>query len=99
MPGPNFVFVLSLEGERPLRAVAATLGIAGPPRTATFFAFRLWHRLRDAPGRLIVSRGIVALTIGFVIASGCILSRAAGNGWRGLALTAALILATRFNPL
>ena len=41
-------------------------------------------------------------SIGLVIAGGCVLSRAAGSGWRGLALTAAtvaLTLATRCNPL
>ena len=67
-----------------------------------FFAFRLWHRFRDARWQLIVSGGIVALTIGLVIAGGYVLSSAAGNGWRGLALTAAtavLMLATRCNPL
>lgn len=60
MPGPNFIFMLSLIGWKvggPFGAIAATLGIAGPPCTVTFFGFRLWHRLRDAPWRLIVSRG------------------------------------------
>jgi hypothetical protein len=37
-------------------------------RTATFFAFRLWHRFRNARWRQLVSRGIVPLTIGLVIA-------------------------------
>ena len=87
----------------PLRTLrAATLGIAGPPCTAMFFAFRLWHRFCDARWRQIVSGGIVPLTIGLVIAGGWVLSCAAGNGWRGLALTAAtaaLMLATRCNPL
>jgi chromate transporter len=105
MPGPNFIFMLSLIGWKVgglFGAIAATLGIAGPPCTTTFFAFRLWHRFRDARWRQVVSRGIVPLTIGLVIAGGWVLSRAAGNGWGGLALTAAtaaLMLATRCNPL
>jgi chromate transporter len=105
MPGPNFIFMLSLIGWKvggPLGAIAATLGIAGPSCTLTFVAFRLWHRFRDAPWRLIVSRGIVPLAIGLIIAGGFVLAQTAGNGWRGLAITAAtaaLMLRTRVNPL
>jgi chromate transporter len=105
MPGPNFIFMLSLIGWKiggALGAVAATLGIAGPSCILTFIGFRLWHRFRDAPWRLIVSRGIVPLTIGLIIAGGWVLARTGGNGWRGLAITAAtaaLMLSRRVNPL
>jgi chromate transporter len=105
MPGPNFIFMLSLIGWKlggPLGAVAATLGIAGPSCGLTFIGFRLWHRFRDAPWRLTVSRGVVPLTIGLIIAGGWVLAQTPGNGWRGLALTAAtagLLLRTRISPL
>lgn len=105
MPGPNFIFMLSLIGWKiggVAGAVAATLGIAGPACTLTFLAFRLWHRFRDAPWRLAASRGLVPLTIGLVIASGSVLARAGGTGWRGAVLTAAtaaLMLRSRVNPL
>ena len=105
MPGPNFIFMLSLIGWKiggALGAIAATLGIAGPSCILTFIGFRLWHRFRDAPWRLIVSRGIVPLTIGLIIAGGWVLARTGGNGWRGLAITAAtaaLMLSRRVNPL
>ncbi|HEY3909851.1 MAG TPA: chromate transporter [Stellaceae bacterium] len=105
MPGPNFIFMLSLIGWKIggiLGAVGATIGIAGPACTLTFIAFRLWHRFRDAPWRLAVARGLVPLTIGLIIAGGWVLAQTAGNGWRGLALTAAtaaLMLRTRINPL
>jgi chromate transporter len=44
----------------------------------------------------------VPLTIGLVIAGGWVLASAGDRGWRGLAVTAAaaaLLLATRINPL
>ena len=62
-------------------------------------------RLLVAENGLLLAQAAVTLeeiAIGFIIASGCILSRAAGNGWRGLALTAAsaaLMLLTRCNPV
>jgi chromate transporter len=105
MPGPNFIFMLSLIGWRvggAIGAVAATLGIAGPACAVTFVAFRLWHRFRDMPWRLAVSRGLVPLTIGLVIAGGWVLARAGGTGWRGAVLTAAaaaIMLRHRINPL
>lgn len=105
MPGPNFIFMLSLIGWKiggVPGAIAAAIGIAGPSCSLTFIAFRLWHRFRDAPWRRIVSGGLVPLTIGLIIAGGWVLAQAAGNGWRGLALTAAsaaAMLALRVNPL
>ncbi|MFZ3236743.1 MAG: chromate transporter [Stellaceae bacterium] len=105
LPGPNFIFMMSLIGWKiggPLGAAAAGLGIAGPACTVTLIAFRFWHRFRDAPWRLAVGRGLVPLTIGLVIAGGWILARAGGAGWRGLVLTAAaaaLMLRCRLNPL
>ncbi len=105
MPGPNFIFMLSLIGWKlggPLGAVAAALGIAGPSCSLTLISFRLWHRFRQAPWRLTVSRGIVPLTIGLIIAGGWVLAQTPGNGWRGLAVTAAtvgLLLRIRVNPL
>jgi chromate transporter len=105
MPGPNFIFMLSLIGWKVgglLGAVGAAVGIAGPSCSLTYVAFRLWHRFRDAPWRLMVARGLVPLTIGLIVAGGWVLARAAGNGWRGLVLTAAaaaLLLRTRINPL
>jgi chromate transporter len=105
LPGPNFIFMLSLIGWKlggPLAAGAAAVAIAGPSAIVTFLAFRLWQRARDARWRQAASRGLVPVTIGLVIAGGWVLARAAGDGRRGLLITAAaaaLALATRLNPL
>jgi chromate transporter len=106
LPGPNFIFMVSLIGWKiggPLGAVAAALGIAGPACTLTFAAFRLWDRFQDAAWRLVVSRALVPLTIGLVTAGGWVLARTAGTGWRSAVLTAAaaalMSWGRRLNPL
>jgi chromate transporter len=105
LPGPNFIFMLSLVGWKlggALGALAAALGIAGPSCTMTFVAFRLWHRFRDAPWRLAVGRGLVPVTIGLVVAGGWVVARASDAGWRGAILSAAAAMLTlrgRVNPL
>jgi chromate transporter len=105
LPGPNFIFMLSLIGWKlggPLGAFASALGVAGPACALTFIAFRWWSRFREAPWRLAVSRGLAPLTIGLIIAGGWVLARAGGAGWRGAVLTAAtamLLLRARLNPL
>jgi chromate transporter len=105
LPGPNFIFMLSLIGWKiggPFGAATAALGIAGPSGVLTFCAFRVWHRFRDARWRQLASRGLVPVTIGLVVAGGWVLARTADNDWRGLAMTAvtaALAVTTRINPL
>ncbi len=105
LPGPNFIFMMSLIGWKvggPLGAAAGALGISLPACTMTFVAFRVWHRFRTARWRIIVARGLVPLTIGLVAAGGWVVARAGGAGWRGALVTAAstlLLLSTRLNPL
>jgi chromate transporter len=105
LPGPNFIFMMSLIGWKvggPLGAAAGALGISLPACMMTFFAFRVWHRFRAARWRIIAAGGLVPLTIGLVTAGGWVLARAGGTGWRGALLTAAatlLLLRARLNPL
>ena len=67
-----------------------------------FGAYRVWDRFRNAPWQRIVCLGLVPVTMGFVIASGTVMARAADAGWRAAAVTiaaTAILLATRINPL
>ncbi len=105
MPGPNFIFMLSLIGWKIAGlpgALVTAAAISGPSSTAAFVVFRLWHRFRDAPWRRVARRGLAPLTIGLVVAGGWVLAATGDIGWRGMAITAAtagLTLATRINPL
>ena len=66
-----------------------------------FAAYRVWNRFRDARWQRIVHLGLVPVVMGLVIASGVVMARAADTSWRVgvLTLAAAIMLATRLNPM
>lgn len=103
-PGPN-VMVVSLIGWRMAGvagALAATLGMCGPTCVLTYLFAGVWERFRGARWRRIVQAGLAPVTVGLVLASGFVLSHAAAHdpvSWAISAATAALVLATRLNPL
>jgi chromate transporter len=105
VPGPNMILMMGLLGLKVggiPGAVAAALATFGPPCLMYFIAYRLWDRFRDAPWQRIVRLGLAPLTIGLVIAGGYVMARAADADWRSVLVTAAaaaLLLATRINPL
>lgn len=105
IPGPNMILMMSFIGWKVGGvggAMAGALATFGPSCTLTFAAYRLWDRFRRSRWQTVVRRGLVPLTIGLVIAGGCVMARAADTGWRSIALTiaaAGLALATRINPL
>lgn len=105
LPGPNMILMMSLIGLHvggvPGAAVSA-LATFGPPCIYYYFSFTLWDRWRDMPWQRILRRALAPLTIGFVIAGGLVMARAADTGWASAAVSAgaaALILATRLSPL
>lgn len=103
-PGPN-VMVVSLIGWRVaglLGAIIATVAICAPSCLLTFVVARVWDRFRHARWRVAVQAGLAPLTVGLVLSTGYLLSRAAGQHWTALAITATtafLVLRTRLNPL
>jgi chromate transporter len=105
IPGPNMILMMSFVGWKVWGfpgALASAFATFGPPCAIYFAGYRLWDRFRDAPWQRIVRLGLVPVTMGIVIASGAVMARAAGTGWRTVALTiaaAAMTLATRFNPM
>ena len=105
VPGPNMILMMSFVGWKVWGfsgALASAVATSGPPCAIYFTGYRLWDRFRDAPWQRIVRLGLVPVTMGIVIASGCVMARAADTGWRTAGLTiaaAAITLATRFNPM
>ena len=105
IPGPNMILMMSFVGWKVWGfpgALTSALATFGPPCAMYFTGYRLWDRFRAAPWQRIVRLGLVPVTMGIVIASGVVMARAADVGWPSAALTiatAAVMLATRLNPM
>jgi chromate transporter len=103
-PGPN-VLITTLIGWKiagVAGALAATAGMTVPSCLLTFAVMHAWERFKGARWRGIIQLGLAPVTIGFVLASGYILARAADGSLAAGAITAATALAvltTRLNPL
>ena len=103
-PGPNMLVVTAVGWHVAgwVGALAATLGLIGPPALMTFLASSLLRRYRDAPWRRAVQAGLVPVTVGLVLASATLLTVSTTTGWLAAAttaVTAALLLGTRVHPL
>jgi chromate transporter len=103
-PGPN-VMIATLVGWKVAGVaggVVATLAMCGPSCLLVFGVARAWDRFAGNPWREAIGAGLAPVTVGLVVSSAWILSRAADAGWR-LALvtaaTAATAYFTRLNPL
>lgn len=103
-PGPNTIFV-TLLGWRLGglgAALAATLAFMLLPLLIAATAGRLWTRWEERRWFITVRRGLVPLTIGLMIASAWLLTRAAAEGWAGYAVVlgaAAASLRLRMHPV
>jgi chromate transporter len=103
-PGPN-VIVVTLIGWKVAGlagALVATAAICAPSCMLTFAVFRLWQKFRDKPWTRAIEHGLAPITVGLVLASGYLITRGSNDSWVAYALTAltvAVVLATRLNPL
>lgn len=103
-PGPN-VLIVSLVGWKVagvVGGVVALLAMSGPSSLLTYVVAHAWERWRDAPWRIAIQRGIAPVTVGLILSSGYVLTRAADHSWSAYILTGATLLAslaTRLHPL
>lgn len=103
-PGPN-ILIVSLVGWQAAGvagALVATLAMCGPSSLLTYYVAHIWERFRDAPARVAIQRGLAPITVGLIMASGYVLTRANDQSWIAYALTAVtlvLTLTTRLHPL
>jgi chromate transporter len=103
-PGPSILLV-TLVGYKAAGitgAVLATLAMIVPAGLLVYLVSRLWSRSADSPLRLAIEHGFAPLTVGLVLASGWVMSKAADHDWRAWILTAActvLCTTTKANPI
>jgi len=103
-PGPNMLIValIGWKAAGLAGALVATLAMCGPSCALTYVVNRAWHRFRGSRWRAAVQAGLAPVTVGIVLASGYILTRAADHSLLAYLVTAATIaglLLTRLNPL
>jgi chromate transporter len=103
-PGPSSLIVslIGLKAAGWVGALVATGAMFIPSAGVTFAASLAWERFRDAKWRVAVERGLAPITVGLLLASGLVITRAADHGWSAFMLTGAatmLLVATRVNPL
>jgi len=90
-PGPGSLIV-ALVGQKVAGlpgAAVSVLAMFTPSCLLVYGVSRLWHRMRDAPWRGRLERGVAPLAIGLTYASGLALMRSTLHGWEAVALTAA----------
>jgi chromate transporter len=103
-PGPN-ILIVTLLGWRLAGlagALVATLAMCVPAGLLAYGVGRVWDAFRDASWRKGIERGVAPITIGLVLGSGYLLSRAADAGWVAVGLTGLTALAAaqgKVNPI
>lgn len=103
-PGPNMLFVtlIGMQAAGWLGAIAATVGIVLPPALFTLATIRLSVRTQSSHLTHLVKTALAPLSVGMMIATGWSLSHVALKSTGAVtlgALTVALVLCTRLNPL
>jgi chromate transporter len=104
-PGPNIALLVALIGWRMaggVGIVVALLAMSVPSGLLAYCMTRAWHRFRAARWRRPVQAGLAPVAVGFVLASGMVLIRAADTtpvAYAVSAATAVLMLRTRLHPL
>jgi chromate transporter len=103
-PGPN-VLIVALIGWKAAGvpgALISMLAMCGPSSVLTYQVARAWDRFRTAPLRIAIERGLAPVTVGLILSSGYVLTRATDHDWPAYAVTAATLLlamAKRVHPL
>ena len=103
-PGPN-VLVVALIGWKAAGvtgALVSMLSMCGPSSIMTYQVARVWDRFRHAPLRIAIERGLAPITVGLILSSGYVLTRATDHDWPAYAVTGATLLfamSRRAHPL
>ena len=103
-PGPNVLFVtlLGWQAGGASGALVATVGALAPSCTMAFIAQRWLAARHHTSGVRAFRTGLMPIVVGLTLATGWVLAQAAEASWRSVALSAltvAVVLRTRLNPL
>lgn len=111
-PGPSILIVtlvgygagLSVGGVPGaiLGGVIATVAMVFPAASLMFVVTLFWQKAQKSKWRVAVEKGFAPLTVGLIMATSLVMSRAADHDWRAYLLTAictAIFVFTKINPL
>jgi chromate transporter len=111
-PGPS-ILIVALVGYRAELQVAGVLGgilggaiatvsMVTPAAALMYVVTVFWQKTHESRLRYAVEKGFAPLTVGLILATALVMSRAADHDWRAYLLTAACTLIfvfTKINPL
>jgi chromate transporter len=85
-----------------LGGVIATAAMVIPAASLVLVVTQFWQKAKESKWRIAVEKGFAPLTVGLILATSLVMSRAADHGWRAYAVTAictVVFLRTKLNPL
>ncbi|UNB53753.1 chromate transporter [Mycolicibacterium sp. YH-1] len=85
-----------------LGGVIATAAMVIPAASLVYAITLFWQRAQESRWRIAVEKGFAPLTVGLILASSLVMSRAADHDWRAYLLTAictVIFVRTSLNPL
>ena len=103
-PGPSILIVtmIGYKAAGITGAILATIAMMLPAGVLVYLVSRVWERAKNSPLRKAIEKGLAPLTVGLILASGWVMSKAADHDWRAYILTAvctAIFTTTKINPL
>lgn len=111
-PGPSILIVtlvgygagLHLGGVQwaALGGLVATLAMIVPAMSLTYVVTQFWQKAEQSRWRIAVERGFPPMTVGLILATSLVMSRAADHDWRAYLVTAictVIFVRTSLNPL
>jgi chromate transporter len=85
-----------------LGGVIATAAMVIPAASLVYGITLFWQKAEQSKWRIAVEKGFAPLTVGLILASSLVMSRAADHDWKAYLLTAVctlIFVRTKLNPL
>jgi chromate transporter len=111
-PGPSILIVTMIGYAAGLHAggipaailggVVATVAMVLPAASLVYAITLFWQKAEQSKWRIAVEKGFAPLTVGLILASSLVMSRAADHDWKAYTLTAVctlIFVRTKINPL